>query len=86
MNSRIRPFGISDKTMTAAPDRAQGRGYRGDEIKFFTIPQIAEQLNVADRTVRRWIAKRHLTAHRFGGVVRIAERDLLAFLSVSRES
>ena len=35
----------------------------------------------ADRTVRRWIKDRKLIAHRFGRVVRVARRDLLAFLA-----
>jgi excisionase family DNA binding protein len=46
---------------------------------------VAECLNVSARTIRRWIATGALAAHRFNGVVRIAERDLLAFLAVHRE-
>ena len=38
------------------------------------IPEVAERLHVATRTVRRWIKSGDLVAHRFGGVVRIAER------------
>jgi excisionase family DNA binding protein len=52
---------------------------------FYTIGQVAEALGVSDRTVRRWVTGGALAAHRFNGVVRIAERDLLAFLAVHRE-
>jgi excisionase family DNA binding protein len=46
---------------------------------------VAERLHVATRTVRRWIAADDLVVHRIGGVVRIAERDLRAFLALHRE-
>jgi excisionase family DNA binding protein len=52
--------------------------------RFFTIGDIATSLDVSNRTVRRWIAGGTLAAHRFTGVVRISERDLLAFLAVHR--
>jgi excisionase family DNA binding protein len=53
---------------------------------FYTIGEVAEALGVSTRTVRRWIAARALAAHRFdGSLVRIAERDLLAFLAIRRE-
>ena len=52
--------------------------------RFFTISDIATSLDVSDRTVRRWVAGGALAAHRFNGVVRISERDLLAFLALHR--
>jgi excisionase family DNA binding protein len=85
MNSPIRSFGISDREMAAASDRTRGRRYLCDEITFLTISQVAERLNVTTRTVRRWIKKGDLPVHRFGGVVRIAERDLLAFIALRRQ-
>jgi excisionase family DNA binding protein len=61
-------------------------GSRGREaIKFFTIPEVAECLNVSTRTVRRWIKRGELIAHRLGGLVRIADSDLRAFLTRYRE-
>lgn len=36
------------------------------------------------RTVRRWIEAGDLVVHRVGGVVRIAEGDLRAFLALHR--
>jgi len=61
------------------------RRHRGDEIKFFTIAEVAETLKVATRTVRRWIKAGDLVAHKVGGVVRIADGDLRAFLALHRQ-
>jgi excisionase family DNA binding protein len=55
------------------------------QINFFTIADVAERLGVSRRTVRRWIAAGDLIAHRIGGIVRIAEGDLRAFLALLRE-
>jgi excisionase family DNA binding protein len=53
-------------------------------MRFFTIAEVAEILEVATRTVRRWIKSGDLVAHRFRGVVRIAEDDLRDFLDRHR--
>ena len=53
--------------------------------KFYNINEVAERLQVATRTVRRWIEAGDLVVHRLGGVVRIAEGDLRAFLALHRE-
>jgi excisionase family DNA binding protein len=57
----------------------------GAAPRFFTISDIAEFLDVSPRSVRRWIKSGELPVHRFGAAVRIAERDLLAFVAVHRE-
>ena len=54
-------------------------------MTFCSIKTVAERLGVSKRTVRRWIERGELVAHRINGVVRIADRDLLAFLAVHRE-
>jgi excisionase family DNA binding protein len=59
---------------------------RRDDLNFLKISQVAERLGVATRTVRRWIDAGRLIAHRFGGVVRIAENDLRAFVALHRDS
>jgi len=51
---------------------------------FHTLKQVANRLQVNERTVRRWIAAGVLKAHKFGGVVRISEDDLRAFLALNR--
>jgi len=67
----------------AAAGSGEGRHQR-DQIKFFTIPEVAERLGVCTRTVRRWISAGDLVVHRVGHVVRIAEGDLRAFLAAHR--
>jgi excisionase family DNA binding protein len=52
---------------------------------FFTIAEVAERVNVATRTVRRWIEKKLLVAHRINGLVRISEADFRAFLAAHRD-
>jgi excisionase family DNA binding protein len=54
-------------------------------LKFYTIQDVAEMLLVSKRTVRRWIELRKLIAHPIGGVVRIAESDLRAFIGTHRD-
>ena len=84
MTSRIQPS--SDSGLEAAAfGHVRGRRQRGNQIKFFTIAEVAESLCVATRTVRRWIKAGDLIAHQIGGVVRIAESDLRAFLALHRE-
>ena len=63
-----------------------GGRQRGASLpKYYAIKSVAEALEVSTRTVRRWIAKRALAAHRVDGVVRISEADLRAFLAMHRE-
>ena len=66
---------------TAIRSRRNGR----DHLRFFTIPDVAESLRVSTRTVRRWIDAGQLVAHRFKGVLRIADEDLQAFLGEHRD-
>jgi excisionase family DNA binding protein len=54
-------------------------------LRFLTITDVAESLRVSTRTVRRWIDTGQLVAHRFNGVLRIANQDLQAFLGEHRD-
>ena len=54
--------------------------------KFYNVEQIADSVDVSTRTVRRWIDKGLLVAHRINGLVRISETDFLAFLTAHRGS
>ena len=47
-------------------------------IKFFTIAEVAERLEVATRTVRRWIKKGELVSHHFGTAVRVRRLETAA--------
>jgi excisionase family DNA binding protein len=53
---------------------------------FFAIADVAARLDVCERTVRRWIKSRALPVHRIGGLLRISEADLAAFLALRREA
>ena len=79
-----RPGGNSDATV-AGFRNIRGRHHLSNDIRFFTITEVAERVSVATRTVRRWIEAGALVAHRICGVVRIAESDLRAFLALHRE-
>jgi excisionase family DNA binding protein len=61
---------------------------KGDQpealMKFYTIEQIANFIEVSTRTVRRWIQEGLLVAHRINGLVRISEADFQAFLAIHR--
>jgi excisionase family DNA binding protein len=53
--------------------------------KLFTIEETAQCIGVCTRTVRRWIEKDLLIAHRFNGLVRISEADFKSFLATHRD-
>jgi excisionase family DNA binding protein len=65
--------------------RVAPRRHLREEIRFFTVAEVAERLGVSTRTIRRWIENGELVAHRFGRAVRIVERDLKAFLAMHRD-
>lgn len=52
---------------------------------FWTIKGMAEDLDVSERTVHRWINAGDLIVHRFGRSVRIADNDRRAFLAAHRD-
>jgi excisionase family DNA binding protein len=75
----------SDPVSPASDDPARpGSRKTTGTSKFYTIEQIADCLAVSTKTVRRWIDKKLLIAHRIGGVLRISEADLAAFLAIRR--
>ena len=52
--------------------------------RLHAVDAIAARLNVSTKTVRRWITRNELPAHRLGRSVRVAEDDLLVFLDKHR--
>ncbi len=52
---------------------------------FYSVTETAKLLKVSPRTVRRWIEKGDLTAHRFGRQIRITDSDLMTFIRQRRE-
>jgi len=53
------------------------------EDKLLTPPQVAERLQVNERTVTQWLRKGHLRGFKIGKEWRISARDLAAFLEGS---
>ncbi len=48
--------------------------------RFLTIPEVAETLQVSQRTVFRWMSEGLLPVVRVGKITRIRQADLEAFL------
>jgi excisionase family DNA binding protein len=53
------------------------------EDKLLTPPQVAERLQVNERTVTQWLRKGHLRGFKIGKEWRVSARDLEAFLESS---
>ena len=51
---------------------------------WWTVKQIADEFLVTERTVWRWIKEDRIVAHRFGGAVRIADKDRRTFIEAGR--
>ncbi len=49
-----------------------------------TVDDVAEQLGVCPKSVRRWVANGALVAHRFGRILRITDDDLRTYLNKQR--
>jgi excisionase family DNA binding protein len=58
-------------------------GFKMTEQKLLTPPQVAQRLQVNERTVTQWLRKRHLRGFKIGKEWRVAVRDLEAFLEDS---
>jgi excisionase family DNA binding protein len=54
-------------------------------FRFHSIDDVARQLHVSSKSIRRWIAAGRLVSHRLGRQIRISQRDLEGFLSASRK-
>lgn len=52
---------------------------------FYSLEDVAERYGVSIRTVRRWIKKGDLIAHRFGHQYRVSAADLETFERLHRE-
>jgi excisionase family DNA binding protein len=88
---RRNKFGFSNthdepSTRNLVAGSAAKNGNRGrDQPRFFTIYEVARDLGVSTRTVRRWIAAGELAHHRFGSSVRISRIDLEMLLASHRQ-
>ena len=52
---------------------------------FHSVQSVAARLGVSVKSVRRWINRGELEAHKFGRQIRIAEPDLAAFIRDHRQ-
>ena len=52
-------------------------------IKFYTIPETAQALNVTPQTVRAWIKQGRIKSQRIGRPIVITEKNLKAFLQAT---
>ncbi len=53
------------------------------EDKLLTPPQVAQRLQVNERTVTQWLRRGHLRGFKIGKEWRVSSRDLEAFLEQS---
>ena len=51
---------------------------------FYTVADVATQLGLSTKTVRRWITSKELRFHQLGRQLRISAEDLAAFLGQRR--
>ena len=51
-----------------------------------TCNEVADQLQLSPRTVRRLVAAGHMPVHRFGAAVRVSSDDLARYLAGTRHS
>ena len=54
-------------------------------VSFNSIQSIAEMLDVSINTVRRWIIRGELPAHKLGNQWRVSSLDLDVFLKLRRK-
>ena len=54
-------------------------------LKLLKVDEVAGICKCSEKQVRRWIARGELAAHRLGRLVRIAPKDLEAFLKLRRD-
>jgi excisionase family DNA binding protein len=54
-----------------------------ENIKFYTIPEIAKTLKVTPQTIRAWIKQGRLKGIRIGRPILITENNLKEFLQVN---
>jgi excisionase family DNA binding protein len=70
-------------TTPSSPPRSR----RGSTLpRLYSVDEVATELDVSSKTVRRWISSGLLPVHRLGRQLRISEADLLTFIAQSRSA
>lgn len=62
------------------PGKASARS-----LDMLTVADVAGELSLSEKTIRRWIKNECLHIHRLGRVIRIAREDLTAFIGRHRQ-
>jgi excisionase family DNA binding protein len=52
--------------------------------RFYNVKEIAQQIGVSTKTIRRWFERGELHFHRLGRQLRVTEEDLLTSLAKHR--
>jgi excisionase family DNA binding protein len=75
---------LDQQDLEGLGDGTRARKAAPAKLRFFTMEQVADHLNLSKRSVQRFITGGLLPVHRFGGAVRISEADLRAFIAIHR--
>jgi excisionase family DNA binding protein len=59
---------------------------RRSRTRLLTIKDVAADLNVSVKTVRRMIGDRKLSVHRIGRAIRVAEEELVVFIHRAKQN
>lgn len=57
----------------------------GEGPEMLTIAEVAQELRVCERSVRRWIENGELRRHKFGRAIRVSRHDLEDFKRARRK-
>ena len=59
----------------------------GNKLRSFrSVATVARELDVSEKTVRRWIVAGELPYHRLGRQIQVADDDLRSFLAMRRKA
>src|SRR6266540_2597986 len=78
------PTGSPDPATPHHPATLSARRQEGLMDKLLTVEEVAERLGTSVRFVRRLVFERRIAYHKVGRHVRIAARDLDAFIRAGR--
>ena len=71
--------------MTHRPKETGPAGRPPLPPQLLSIGDVADTLQVSDKTVRRWIERGEMPIHRVGRQIRISAADLATFVRARRE-
>jgi putative molybdopterin biosynthesis protein len=54
-------------------------------MKFYTVQEVADSLNVHPNTIRNWVNSGELKSYKLGNTLRISKEDLEKFLEKNKQ-